>query len=98
MLTLKEIKARIKKVKERIRKFFGIRLIKSIRDLIIFQQTAEFKRKHSNPLNSYGKKCFSQKGEDGITLEDMKRIGRKKSVFGEFGPGNSIENNTISLL
>ena len=55
MLTLKEIKPRIKKVKERIRKFFGIRLIKSIRDLIIFQQNAEFKRKHSNPLNLYGK-------------------------------------------
>ena len=97
MLTLKEIKPRIKKVKERIRKFFGIRLIKSIRDLIIFQQNAEFKRKHSNPLNLYGKKCFSQNDEDGITLEIIKRLGIKKGVFAELGPGNGLENNTIIL-
>ena len=97
MLILKKIKERIKKVKERIRKFFGIRLIKSIRDLIIFQQNAEFQRKHPNPLNSYGKKCFSQNDEDGITLEIIKRIGIKKGVFAEFGPGDGTENNTITL-
>ena len=97
MLILKKIKERIKKVKERIRKFFGIRLIKSIRDLIIFQQNAELQQKHPNPLNSYGKKCFSQNDEDGITLEIIKRIGIKKGVFAEFGPGDGTENNTISL-
>ena len=97
MLILKKIKERIKKVKERIRKFFGIRLIKSIRDLIIFHQNAEFQRKHPNPLNSYGKKCFSQNDEDGITLEIIKRIGIKKGVFAEFGAGDGTENNTISL-
>ena len=97
MLILKKIKERIKKVKERIRKFFGIRLIKSIRDLIIFQQNAELQQKHPNPLNSYGKKCFSQNDEDGITLEIIKRIGIKKGVFAEFGPGNGLENNTIIL-
>jgi hypothetical protein len=97
LLILKKIKERIKKVKERIRKFFGIRLIKSIRDLIIFQQNAELKHKHPNPLNSYGKKCFSQNDEDGITLEIIKRIGIKKGVFAEFGPGNGLENNTIIL-
>ena len=97
MLILKKIKERIKKVKERIRKFFGIRLIKSIRDLIIFQQNAELRHKHPNPLNSYGKKCFSQNDEDGITLEIIKRIGIKKGVFAEFGAGNGLENNTIIL-
>ena len=97
MLILKKIKERIRKIKERIRKFFGIRLIKSIRDLIIFHQNAEFQRKHPNPLNSYGKKCFSQNDEDGITLEIIKRIGIKKGVFAEFGPGNGLENNTIIL-
>ena len=97
MLILKKIKERIKKVKERIRKFFGIRLIKSIRDLIIFQQNAELQQKHPNPLNSYGKKCFSQNDEDGITLEIIKRIGIKKGVFAELGPGDGTENNTIIL-
>ena len=97
MLTLKKITDTIKKRKERIRKFFGIRLIKSIRDLIIFQQNAEFQRKRSNPFNSYGKKCFSQNDEDGITLEIVKRLGIKKGVFAEFGPGNGTENNTIIL-
>ena len=97
MLTIKKTKERIRKVKERIRKFFGIRLIKSIRDLIIFQQNLEFQRKHPNPLNLYGKKCFSQNDEDGITLEIIKRLGIKKGVFAELGPGNGIENNTICL-
>ena len=97
MLILKKIKERIRRVKERIRKFFGIHLIKSIRDLIIFHQNAEFQRKHPNPLNSYGKKCFSQNDEDGITLEIIKRIGIKKGVFAEFGAGDGTENNTISL-
>ena len=97
MLTIKKIKDRIRKVKERTRKFFGIRLLKSIRDLIIFQQNAEFQRKRLNPLNSYGKKCFSQNDEDGITLEIIKRLGVKKGVFAEFGPGNGLENNTICL-
>ena len=81
MLTIKKTKERIRKVKERIRKFFGIRLIKSIRDLIIFHQNAEFQRKHPNPLNIYGKKCFSQNDEDGLTLEIIKRLSIKKGVF-----------------
>ena len=97
MLTIKKTKERIRKVKERIRKFFGIRLIKSIRDLIIFHQNAEFQRKHPNPLNLYGKKCFSQNDEDGLTLEIIKRLGIKKGVFTELGPGNGTENNTICL-
>ncbi len=88
---------KLKKIKGRIRKFFGIRLIKSIRDLIIFQQNHEFQQKHPNPLNSYGKKCFSQNDEDGITLEIIKRMKITKGVFAEISPGNGLENNTISL-
>ena len=90
MLTIKKIKDRFGKVKERTRKFFGIRLIKSIRDLIIFQQNAETRRKRPNPLNLYGKKCFSQNDEDGITLEIIKRLNIKKGVFAEVGPGNGL--------
>jgi len=97
LIILKKIKARIEKIKERIRKFFGIRLIKSLRDLIIFQQTYELQKSHANPLNSFGKKCFSQTDEDGITLEIIKRMGIKKGVFAEFGAGDGTENNTICL-
>jgi len=87
----------INKIKDKIRSFIGINLLISIRDLIISQQTIERQKKHTNPLNSYGKKCFSQTDEDGITLEIIKRIGLKKGVYGEFGCGNGYENNTITL-
>jgi len=97
LLILKKIRERIKKIKQRVRKFFGINLIKSIRDIIIFQQNTQFQKNHPNPLNLYGKKCFSQNDEDGITLEIIKRIGIKKGVFAELGPGDGTENNTISL-
>lgn len=73
MIILKKIKNRIEKIKERIRKFLGIRLIKSLRDLIIFKQTIDLQKQHPNPLNSYGKKGFSQTDEDGITLEIIRR-------------------------
>ena len=50
----------INKIKAKIRNFIGINLLKSIRDLIISEQTIERQKKHPNPLNAYGKKCFSQ--------------------------------------
>jgi hypothetical protein len=53
---------------------------------------------HLNPLNSYGKKCFSQTDEDGITLEILKRINFMGSgVYAEFGVGKGVENNTLIL-
>lgn len=85
-------------IKAKIRNFIGINLLKSIRDLIISHQNIERQKSHSNPLNAYGKKCFSQSDEDGITLEILKRIGLDKGVFGEFGCGNGYENNTLTLI
>jgi len=87
----------IKKLKARIRNFIGIPLVKSVRDLIIAQQTVDLQKNHSNPLNSFGKKCFSQTDEDGITLEIIKRLGIKKGIFAELGCGNGTENNTLIL-
>ena len=81
MIILKKIKNKIEKIKERIRKFLGIRLIKSLRDLIIFKQTIDLQKQHPNPLNSYGKKGFSQTDEDGITLEINKTYRHKKRDF-----------------
>lgn len=50
-----------------------------------------------NPFNNYGKKMYSQTDEDGLTFEIVRRLGIKKGVFAEFGVGNGLENNTISL-
>ena len=88
----------IRFIKDKVRNFIGINILKSIRDLIISHQTIERQKKHPNPLNAFGKKCFSQSDEDGITLEILKRIGIKKGVYGEFGCGNGYENNTLALV
>jgi hypothetical protein len=51
-----------------------------------------------NPLTkSYGK-SFSQNDEDRILNEILKRINLDLNTFVEFGPGNGLENNTVSLL
>jgi hypothetical protein len=52
---------------------------------------------HPNPLTNCGAKVFSQNDEDGITLEILRRIGLAGGVFGEFGVGNGLENNTLVL-
>jgi hypothetical protein len=51
---------------------------------------------HVNPLARYGKKCFSQVYEDGITIEIIERIKRhlRSKFFLEIGSGNGHENNT----
>jgi hypothetical protein len=72
--------------------------IRDLKDLILFSQTKELQLHHPNPLNRFGKKCFSQSDEDGITLEILRRIGAQESgVFAEFGVGNGTENNTLIL-
>lgn len=49
-------------------------------------------------MNRFGKKCFSQTDEDGITIEILKRIGcLEGGSFAEFGPGDGMENNTLIL-
>tara|TARA_B100001029_G_C15042703_1_gene444820 strand:- start:394 stop:1263 length:870 start_codon:yes stop_codon:yes gene_type:complete len=86
-----------KKLKAKIRNFIGANYLKSLRDILISYQTTKLQKLHDNPLNSFGKKCFSQTDEDGITLEIIKRLGIKKGVFAEFGVGNGCENNTLIL-
>ena len=51
-----------------------------------------------NPLLEYSGKVFSQSDEDGITFEILRRIGIDRGNFVEFGVGNGLENNTLSLL
>lgn len=67
-------------------------------DSILFQQTKQLQLAHPNPLNKYGKKCFSQTDEDGITLEILNRIEAiETGVYAEFGVGDGTENNTLIL-
>ena len=72
--------------------------ISGLFDLTLHHQTRAAQTDHPNPLNRYGKKCFSQTDEDGITLEILKRIDcLKKGVYVEFGVGDGTENNTLIL-
>ena len=73
--------------------------IDELYDLIYQVVTTYSKKEHANPLNSFGKKCFSQSDEDGITLEIFKRLNNLKSgFFLELGVGDGTENNTLILL
>ncbi len=49
-------------------------------------------------LIPFGYKIYSQTDEDGMIAEIFRRIGSTNKVFVEFGIGNGLENNTISLL
>ena len=60
---------------------------------------AEKRAKHPNPLNKFSQLFgFSQMGEDGITLEILRRVGLKDGFFVEFGVGKGTENNSLILL
>src|ERR1700730_90773 len=52
---------------------------------------------HPNPLLKHGGRVYSQNDEDGITFEILRRLGIARGVFAEFGVGNGVENNTLSL-
>jgi hypothetical protein len=93
---VKQITGRVDQLADRLTHL--THLTNEIRDLTLTQQTFDLQRKHKNPLNNYGNKCFSQTDEDGITLEIIKRIGCiEHGVFAEFGVGNGTENNTLIL-
>lgn len=69
-----------------------------LRELTLAFQTRELQRSHPNPLNRFGRQCFSQSDEDGITLEILRRLGRLEGgTFAEFGVGDGMENNTLIL-
>jgi len=70
----------------------------NIFDLTISYQANQTQLLSANPLNRFGRKCFSQSDEDGITLEILKRIdGLSSGVFAEFGVGDGMENNSLIL-
>ena len=74
------------------------RVIRSFQSLELFDQTKRIQQTSKNPLNRFGKKCFSQTDEDGITLEILRRMNALDSgVYVEFGVGDGSENNTLIL-
>jgi hypothetical protein len=70
----------------------------AFQSLELFDKTKAIQRSSKNPLNQFGKKCFSQTDEDGITLEIIRRINcQENGVYVEFGVGDGTENNTLIL-
>ena len=73
-------------------------LVQDLREIVLSYKNDKNLSKSINPLNKFGKKCFSQTDEDGITIEILRRINHlEKGTFAEFGPGNGMENNTLLL-
>ncbi len=95
----KPLKSMIEKYQERRRrKRLVIDYLKETTDLILSYQSIEIQNNHSNPLNKFGKKSFSQSDEDGITIEILRRINSlSNGTFAEFGVGDGTENNTLIL-
>lgn len=73
-------------------------LIRDFQNLQLLDQTTSLQSASKNPLNHFGKKCFSQTDEDGITLEILRRMNALEGgVYVELGVGDGLENNTLIL-
>lgn len=63
--------------------------IKYFQNLQLLNQTKALQAASKNPLNHFGKKCFSQTDEDGITLEILRRMNSlSDGVYLELGVGD----------
>ncbi|MGB6294647.1 MAG: hypothetical protein WBF90_00510 [Rivularia sp. (in: cyanobacteria)] len=73
-----------------------------IKQIPIIQEMDRIKEspRYQDPksLIPFGYKIYSQTDEDGIIREIFRRIGLTNKIFVEFGIGNGLENNTLSLL
>ncbi len=91
----------ITKVVSKVRQIFNLpNQIRELQDLILFHQTKFLQFNNPNPLNRFGKKCFSKADQDGITLEILRRIKKlDMGVYAELGDGvgDGTENNTLIL-
>ncbi|MBT2326172.1 hypothetical protein J7E62_27980 [Variovorax paradoxus] len=96
MRLVNNLKTKMRELSTQARQVGGA--ISGLFDLTLQHQTRSAQTDHPNPLNRYGKKCFSQADEDGLTLEILKRIDcLKNGVYVEFGVGDGTENNTLIL-
>ena len=103
MTSFKNFTNRLKKnklkKKERKNSILSIKNnIEELNDLLLQNFSKKIQESHPNPLNSFGRKCFSQSDEDGITFEILRRIKKINSgFFAELGVGDGTENNTLLL-
>ena len=72
-------------------------LLTIIKDLIVKNGYVS-RKENCKPFNKYGRKCFSQTDEDGITFEIIKRLNIKKGSYAEYGVGDYLEKNNTILL
>jgi hypothetical protein len=70
----------------------------TIKELAILEFLENRARSSGNPLTNSFSKYFSQADEDIIISKILTRIENYSKIFLEFGPGDGLENNTISLL
>lgn len=87
----------------KIQDFTYQRIIKDrIKQIPVIQEIERIKTdgQYRDPRNliPFGSKIYSQSDEDGIIREIFNRIGVTNKTFVEFGIGNGLENNTLSLL
>lgn len=89
----------IRKENELLRKmeWINTQTLSSVYDMLLTDMSMDWRRSSKNPLANYGKKCFSQNEEDGITLEILRRLGITGGTYAEYGVGNGLENNTLVL-
>jgi hypothetical protein len=72
--------------------------LRKLTELVLHYQNMQLRSERPNPLNRFGRKCFSQADQDGITLEILKRMGAiDGGSYAEFGVGDGTENNTLIL-
>ena len=96
---IKRLKKNSFKRKERKNSILSIkRNIDELNDLLLNNITNKIQSSHTNPFNNFGRKCFSQSDEDGLTFEIIKRLQLEKfGYYAELGVGDGTENNTLFL-
>lgn len=93
------LKSRLKKLMPNLLNFkYSLKDMSRRHDMELHKTIAKRQLDHLNTFMRYGKKCFSQNDEDGLTIEILNRLGIEKGVFVEYGVGDGVENNTLILL
>ena len=92
---------------EKLKKFVhsvhdGMGAMKKVHQLLIHMEIDRLRggSRYHDPKNlvPFGGKLYSQNDEDGIVQEIFRRIGETNKTFVEFGIGDGLECNTLSLL
>ena len=100
-MTFSLLRRRFHTLKRQLWLFIQIpNMINNILQLMYIQISNATKLSSDNvtSLDNTSLSVFSQGGEDGITLEIIKRMEIKLGTFVEFGAGDGLENNSLILI